>query len=62
MSIRAPVVGWLSPASAQSYSQTGVGNPGPHQLRAALAKYGLIDGKNVRIDMRLAEGRLDHVG
>ena len=57
----APVVGWLSPASAQSYSQTGVGNPGPHQLRAALAKYGLIDGKNVRIDMRLAEGRLDRL-
>jgi putative ABC transport system substrate-binding protein len=58
---QAPVVGWLSPASAQSYSQTGVGNPGPHQLRAALAKYGLIDGKNVRIDMRLAEGRLDRL-
>jgi putative tryptophan/tyrosine transport system substrate-binding protein len=56
-----PVIGWLSPASAQSYSQTGVGNPGPHQLRAALAKYGLIDGKNVRIDMRLAEGRLDRL-
>src|SRR5262245_11060767 len=56
-----PVIGWLSPASARSYSQTGVGNPGPHQLRAALAKHGFIDGKNLRIDMRLAEGRLERL-
>lgn len=56
-----PVIGWLSPATAQSYSQPGRGNPGPHQLRAALAKHGLIDGKNIRIDMRLAEGKLDRL-
>ena len=56
-----PVIGWLSPATAQSYSQPGLGNPGPHQLRAALAKHGLIDGKNIRIDMRLAEGKLDRL-
>ncbi len=56
-----PVVGWLSPATAQSYSQPGLGNPGPHQLRAALAKHGLIDGKDIRIDMRLAEGKLDRL-
>jgi ABC-type uncharacterized transport system substrate-binding protein len=53
-----PVIGWLSPATAESYSQPGPGNPGLPLLRAMLAKRGLIDGKNVRIDMRLAEGQL----
>jgi hypothetical protein len=52
-----PVVGWLSPATAESYSQ-GAGNPGPHLLRESLARHGLIDGKNVRVEMRLAEGKL----
>jgi ABC-type uncharacterized transport system substrate-binding protein len=54
-----PVIGWLSPATLQSYSQPGPDNPGPHQLRDALSKHGLIDGKSIRIDMRLAEGKLD---
>jgi putative ABC transport system substrate-binding protein len=56
-----PIVGWISPATSQSYSQPKPGNPGPHQLREALAKLGLVDGKNIRIDMRLAEGRLDRL-
>jgi putative ABC transport system substrate-binding protein len=59
--VKVPVIGWLSPATTQSYSQPGPGNPGLHQLRDALAKYGLIDGKNIRIDMRLAEGKLDRL-
>jgi ABC-type uncharacterized transport system substrate-binding protein len=53
-----PVIGWLSPATAESYSQPGAGNPGLPLLRNMLANHGLIDGKNVRIDMRLAEGQL----
>src|SRR5215472_8389209 len=56
-----PVIGWLSPATLQSYSQPGPDNPGPHQLRDALSKHGLIDGNSVRIDMRLAEGKLDRL-
>src|SRR5262245_23560681 len=55
-----PVVGWLSPATAESYSQ-GASNPGPHLLRESLARHGLIDGKNVRVEMRLAEGKLDRL-
>ena len=58
---KVPVVGWLSPATTQSYSQALPGNPGLHQLRRALAKYGLIDGENIHIDMRLAEGNLDRL-
>src|SRR5262245_36796106 len=53
-----PVIGWLSPATTESYSQPGAGNPGLPLLRNMLAKHGLIDGRNVRIDMRLAEGQL----
>src|SRR2546430_15884872 len=45
-------------ATTESYSQRGAGNPGLPLLRNMLAKHGLIDGKNVRIDMRLAEGQL----
>ena len=30
-------------------------------LRDSLAKHGFIDGKNIRIDMRLAEGKLDRL-
>src|SRR5215470_17134127 len=56
-----PIVGWLSPATSQSYSQPMPGNPGLHQLREGLARHGLIDGKNIRIDMRLAEGKLDRL-
>jgi hypothetical protein len=57
-----PIIGWISPATSQSYSQPLPGNPGPHQLREALAKRGLVDGKNIRIDMRLAEGNLVNSG
>ncbi len=55
-----PIIGWLSPATAESYSQ-GASNPGPHLLRESLARHGLIDGKNVRVEMRLAEGKLDRL-
>jgi putative ABC transport system substrate-binding protein len=57
--IKLPVIGWLSPSTTQAYQQTGLGNPGPQLLRDSLAKFGLIDGKNVRLEMRLAEGRLE---
>jgi putative ABC transport system substrate-binding protein len=30
-------------------------------MRESLARHGLIDGKNMRLDMRLAEGRLDRL-
>ncbi len=60
-SVKLPVIGWLSPATTQSYQQLGPGNPGPKLLRDSLAKHGLIDGKNVRLDMRLAEGKLDRL-
>jgi len=54
-----PVIGWLSPATTESYNQPGPGNP--QLLRDSLAKHGFIDGKNIRIDMRLAEGKLDRL-
>jgi putative ABC transport system substrate-binding protein len=57
--VKLPALGWLSPATTQSYQQPGPGNPGPQLLRDSLAKHGLIDGKNIRLDMRLAEGKLD---
>jgi hypothetical protein len=56
-----PVIGWLSPATTESYQQPGLGNPGLQLLRDTLAKHGLIDGKNIRLDMRLAEGKLDRL-
>jgi putative tryptophan/tyrosine transport system substrate-binding protein len=56
-----PVIGWLSPATTESYNQPGPGNPGLQLLRQSLAKHGFIDGKNIRIDMRLAEGKLDRL-
>jgi putative tryptophan/tyrosine transport system substrate-binding protein len=59
--VKLPVIGWLSPSTTQSYQQPGPGNPGLQLLRDSLAKYGLIDGKNVRLDMRLAEGKLDRL-
>jgi putative ABC transport system substrate-binding protein len=59
--VKLPVIGWLSPSTTQSYQQPGPGNPGLQLLRNSLAKHGLIDGKNVRLDMRLAEGKLDRL-
>src|SRR3954452_17403898 len=56
-----PVIGWLSPSTTQAYQQVGLGKPGPHLLRESLAKLGLIDGKNVRLEMRLAEGELERL-
>src|SRR5947209_17013421 len=44
-----PVLGWLSPATTLSYEQPGTDSPGLAQLRAALEKRGLIDGKNIRV-------------
>ena len=59
--IKLPVIGWLSPATTQSYNQPGPGNPGPQLLSDSLARHGLIDGKNIRLDMRLAEGDLNRL-
>ena len=48
-----PVVGWLNPYTKQTV---------PIQLlRDSLAKHGLIDGKSVRLDIRLAEDKLDRL-
>jgi putative ABC transport system substrate-binding protein len=60
-SVKLPVIGWLSPSTTQSYQQPGPGNPGLQLLRDSLAKHGFIDGRNIRIDMRLAEGKLDRL-
>jgi putative tryptophan/tyrosine transport system substrate-binding protein len=50
---KVPVIGFLSPAPTQTVR---------HQLlRDALAKHGLIDGKNIRIDVRVAEGKLERL-
>jgi putative tryptophan/tyrosine transport system substrate-binding protein len=59
--VKVPIIGWLSPATTESYSQPGAGNPGPQLMRASLARHGLMDGKNVRLDMRLAEGKPDRL-
>jgi len=56
-----PVLGWLTPATTQSYQQPAADSPGPAQLRAALAKYGFTEGANIRVDMRLAEGKIDRL-
>ena len=56
-----PVLGWLSPATTQSYQQPGTDSPGLAQLRVALEKRGLIDGKNIHVEMRLAEGKIDRL-
>jgi putative ABC transport system substrate-binding protein len=56
-----PIIGWITPATAESYQQSAPGSPGPRLLRESLARHGLIDGKNIRLDMRLAEGRLDRL-
>jgi putative tryptophan/tyrosine transport system substrate-binding protein len=39
----------------------GPDSPGLALLRASLAKYGLVDGKNIRVDMRLAEGKIERL-
>src|SRR5215472_11919044 len=56
-----PIIGWISPSTAESYQQSASGSPGPRLLRESLARHGLIDGKNIRLDMRLAEGKLDRL-
>jgi putative tryptophan/tyrosine transport system substrate-binding protein len=48
-----PVIGFLSPATMQTVRA--------QLLRDALAKHGLVDGKNVRVDVRVAEGRLERL-
>jgi len=48
-----PVIGFLSPAPTQTVRV--------QLLRDALAKHGLVDGKNIRIDVRVAEGRLERL-
>jgi putative tryptophan/tyrosine transport system substrate-binding protein len=48
-----PVVGWLNPYTKQTV---------PIQLlRDSLAKRGLVDGRNVRLDIRLAEDKMDRL-
>src|ERR1700745_1401285 len=54
-----PIIGWIGPATTESYQQSAPGSPGPRLMRESLAPHGLIDGQTVRLDMRLAEGRLD---
>jgi len=56
-----PVLGWLRPATTQSYQLLAPDSPGPAQLRAALSKYGLIDGTNIRVEIRLAEGKIERL-
>src|SRR5262249_18017321 len=60
-SAKLPIIGWIGPATTESYQQSAPGSPGPRLSRGALARHGLIDGKNVRLDRRLAEGRLDRL-
>jgi putative ABC transport system substrate-binding protein len=50
---KVPTIGFLSPATAQTVRD--------QLLREALAKHGLVDGKNVRIDVRVAEGQLERL-
>ena len=45
-----PIIGWISPATTESYQQSIAGSPGPRLLRESLARHGLIDGKNMRLD------------
>jgi ABC-type uncharacterized transport system substrate-binding protein len=49
----APVIGFLSPATAQTVRA--------QLLRDALAKHGFVEGKNVRVDVRVADGRLERL-
>jgi putative tryptophan/tyrosine transport system substrate-binding protein len=61
LSAKLPIIGWITPSTTESYQQSTPGSPGPRLLRESLARHGLIDGKNMRLDMRLAEGRLDRL-
>jgi ABC-type uncharacterized transport system substrate-binding protein len=56
-----PVLGWLSPATTQSYQRAEADSPGPALLRRALATLGFIDGTNIRLDIRLAEGKIERL-
>ena len=48
-----PVVGWLNPSTRQTV---------PIQLLCdSIAKHGFVDGRNVRLDIRLAEGNVDRL-
>src|SRR5262249_14398355 len=58
-SAKLPIIGWISPSTTESYQEAAPGSPGPRLLRESLARHGLIDGKNMRLDMRLPESRLD---
>src|SRR5262245_21528479 len=49
----APVIGFLSPATAQTVRA--------QLLRDALAKHGFVEGKNVRVDVRVADGKLERL-
>ena len=60
-SAKLPIIGWITPSTTESYQQSAPRSPGPRLLRESLARHGLIDGKNMRLDMRLAEGRLDQL-
>src|SRR5262249_26946692 len=60
-SYKLPLIGWITPSTTESYQQSAPGSPGLPLLRESLARHGLIDGKTVRLDMRLAEGRLDRL-
>ena len=55
---KVPVIGWLSPATTQSYQQPGAGSPGLQLLRDSLARHGLIDGKNVALTSAALPGRV----
>jgi len=48
-----PIIGFLSPATAQTVRAP--------LLREALAKHGFVDGNNVRVDVRVAEGKLERL-
>jgi putative ABC transport system substrate-binding protein len=56
-----PIIGWIAPATTESWQQSAPGSPGPRLMRESLARHGLIDGKTIRLDMRLAEGRPDRL-
>src|SRR5437763_13658282 len=56
-----PVLGWLTPATTQSYQLLAPDSPALAQLRLALVKYGLFDGTNIRVEMRLAEGQIERL-
>jgi hypothetical protein len=56
-----PIIGWITPSTTESFQQSAPGSPGPGLLREMLARHGLIDGKTVHLDMRLAEGRLERL-